>query len=73
MGRFIVRLHHRESVQALAALFDGYGDKPAWQARPAAMTARAAVHCEFVRRWHRHQAEALWRDRITAIASWREI
>ncbi len=72
-AEFIVRLHHRESVQALVALFDGYGDKPAWQARQAAMTARAAVHREFVRRWHGHQAEALWRDRITAIASWREI
>jgi hypothetical protein len=72
-AEFIVRLHHPAAVPALAALFEGYGDRPAWEARQAAMSRRAGVHREFVRRWHGDPAAELWTERLAAIASWREV
>ena len=36
-AEWIVRMHHPAAVPALAALFDGYGDRPAWAQRHAAM------------------------------------
>ncbi len=69
-AEFIVRFHHQVSVHALAALFEGYGAKPPWERRRAAMIARATAHREFVRRWHGAAGAATWDDRIAAIASW---
>lgn len=71
-AEFIVRLHHPESVHALAALFEGYGEKPVWELRQAAMSERATVHSDFVQRWHGRRQATVWSDRIAAIASWRE-
>ena len=73
-AEFIVRLHHPESVQAMRLLFEGYGEKPTWGLRQAAMIRRATAHRAFVKRWYGSgEATAVWSDRITAIASWRDI
>ena len=71
-AEFIVRYHHPESVPALAALFDGYGDKPTWAHRHAAMTARATAHRDFLRSWQQLQAAATWDQRLATIAAWHE-
>lgn len=72
-AEFIVRYHHPESVAALAALFDGFGNQPAWGERQAAMAARAAAHRGFVRRWHGNEAAQTWDARLRTIASWHEV
>ncbi len=72
-AEFIVRLHHPGSVAALDALFDGYGHRPPWEARRSAMADRADAHRQFVRRWHGEQGESLWKDRLAAIATWRDV
>lgn len=72
-AEWIVRTHHPESLAALPALFDGYGQRPPWEVRQAAMLQRAQIHREFVRRWHGTDGERLWDDRLAAITSWREL
>ena len=71
-AEFIVRYHHPESVAALDALFDGYGDKPAWADRHAAMTARATSHRDFLRKWQQQQAASTWDQRLATMAAWHE-
>lgn len=72
-AEFIVRYHHPEFVPALSALFDGYGNKPTWADRQAAMTARATSHRDFMQSWQGQQAASTWDQRLTAIAAWREM
>ena len=72
-AEFIVRFHHPESVAALAALFDGFGNRPTWAERQAAMATRAVAHRDFVRRWHGNEAAETWDGRLRTIGSWREV
>lgn len=48
-AEFILRMHHPEHLECLAALFHGYGERPAWSERQAAMAVRAA----YLERWVR--------------------
>ena len=48
---WVVRMHHREQVGALGALFAGYGACPAWAERQAAMLAQYRRLIRFSERW----------------------
>jgi aminoglycoside phosphotransferase (APT) family kinase protein len=68
----IVRLHHAERGPDLSALFDGYGERPRWDARHEAMLSRCATHLEFVRRWPANRSVRSWEERIATVSRWRE-
>lgn len=70
---FIVRLHHSDRAEALTALWDGYGDRPAWPLRQGAMAERASLHGRWVRDWKGEAGATVWRERVATIASWREL
>lgn len=70
---WIVRMHHPHHVDALAALFDGYGTRPPWRLCHAAMLQRCRELFEFAHRWEPDgAAERLWRRRIETTAGWQE-
>ena len=50
-AEWIVRTHHAAVVDRLPALFDGYGDRPAWADRHAAMIDKCHWALDFVGRW----------------------
>jgi len=70
----IVLLADWEWSTVLPTLFDGYGRRPAWPERQAAMADRAAALEAWVRS-HRGAAAATttWNRRSRAVAGWREI
>jgi Ser/Thr protein kinase RdoA (MazF antagonist) len=71
-AEWIVRMHHPHATGALDTLFAGYGERPDWSSRHAAML----VHCERLRQ--RCEAEgmvdiaAMWRARVNATNDWEE-
>jgi hypothetical protein len=70
---WIVRMHHQEQVGELAALFTGYGTRPAWTERQSAMVARCqdlVNVCE--RRDSGGEAARLWQNRAIATEGWTE-
>lgn len=69
---FIVREHHPAHIPALQGLFDGYGDRPDWADRQAAMTERARSHLEFVRMWPGTKLVAVWEKRVQRIGRWED-
>jgi aminoglycoside phosphotransferase (APT) family kinase protein len=71
-AELIVRMHHAEHQACLPALFDGYGARPAWRERQAAMAHRARSIASWVRS-HESTAASTWDDRSRAIERWREI
>jgi hypothetical protein len=71
-AEFIVRMHHAEHQECVPALFDGYGERPAWSARRAAMMDRASALEAWVRSWKGAEAAARW-DHRSRIAHWQEI
>jgi aminoglycoside phosphotransferase (APT) family kinase protein len=68
----IIRMHHPDRIPDLSALFEGYGAKPPWLERQAAMLDRATRHLDFIRRWPRVQLVATWEQRLANIVAWRE-
>jgi RimJ/RimL family protein N-acetyltransferase len=69
----IIRLHHPDAVDAIPALFDGYGDRPSWPERQAAMLAQAtALEAWVSARWNGARAVG-WRRRSEAIATWSDV
>lgn len=64
-AEWIVRTHHRDLTDHLDSLFDGYGDRPAWEERHAAMIRRCEDMVEFTSRWEL-SARELWEDRARA-------
>ena len=72
-AEFIIRMHHPREVGCLTALFDGYGQRPVWAKRQAAMARRAADMEAWVTLWEGTPAAASWRYRSTCIAGWREV
>jgi tRNA A-37 threonylcarbamoyl transferase component Bud32 len=71
---WIVRMHHPDRIEALAAFFDAYpGDVPGWSDRQAAMVARCEELELFCDRWDPSgPAVALWQTRTAATAAWTE-
>lgn len=70
---WIVRMHHRPHVTALAALFQGYGSVPAWPARQQAMLAQCRALLAAAERWQPGgEAARQWRGRLQVTRSWTE-
>jgi Ser/Thr protein kinase RdoA (MazF antagonist) len=71
-AEWIVRMHHPAVAVALDGLFAGYGARPAWSLRRAAMLAQ----CERLRQRCESEklldAEAMWRTRLGATEGWTE-
>ena len=67
-AEWIVRTHHSAVAHRLPALFDGYGDRPGWADRQAAMIDKCRWALAFVGRWEPGDtpAAALWRQRLAA-------
>lgn len=72
-AEFIVRMHHSEHQACLPALFDGYGARPAWSERQAAMVRRATALQAWVRSYRGAGAASPWDRRRRAIEQWRDI
>jgi phosphotransferase family enzyme len=72
-AEFILRMHHSEHEGSLPALFDGYGTRPAWQDRRAAMAHRARSIATWVRSHQDASAASTWDRRSRRIEQWREI
>jgi hypothetical protein len=72
-AEFIVRMHHPDRLDCIAALFDGYGHRPPWSERQAAMAQRAAALETWVRSWKGSGAGPTWARRSQAIKSWDEL
>jgi len=71
-AEWIVRMHHADATSALDALFAGYGERPDWSLRHAAMLrqcARLRQRCEAEGLL---DAEATWRARLTSTRGWVE-
>lgn len=73
-AEWIVRFHHADLTWALPSLFDGYGRRPPWPQRQAAMLAKCDWALDFVHRWRPPDASgpALWQHRIDRTAAFRE-
>ncbi|WP_018347594.1 phosphotransferase family protein [Longispora albida] len=70
---WVVRMHHLGSVTALGALFTGYGSRPAWELRQAAMLTRCRALEDFCERWvPGGDGVQQWRDRAATVATWTE-
>jgi hypothetical protein len=69
----IVRLHHPDHRDCLPALFDGYGARPAWHERQAAMVRRATDVAGWVRSHQGADAASVWEGRARRMGRWREI
>jgi tRNA A-37 threonylcarbamoyl transferase component Bud32 len=71
---WIVRMHHPDRIEALAAFFGAYpGDVPGWPVRQAAMVARCEELELFCDRWDPGgTAVALWQTRTASTAGWTE-
>jgi thiamine kinase-like enzyme len=70
-AEWIVRTHHPHLIDALGALFDGYGIHPPWSQRHSAMLATCAGLLAFARRWSAESA-GVWQRRIEATAAFAE-
>jgi Ser/Thr protein kinase RdoA (MazF antagonist) len=71
-AEWIVRTHHPHLVDCLGDLFAGYGARPGWPERRAAML-RICHRCrEFCRRWEDPAAVELWDGRIAATEAFSE-
>jgi aminoglycoside phosphotransferase (APT) family kinase protein len=68
---WIVRMHHRDAVDALSELFDGYGWRPAWAQRQQAMLTRCQSLLDMCRR-STPEGVRLWQRRLSATAAWSE-
>ncbi|WP_420119777.1 phosphotransferase [Micromonospora sp.] len=69
---WIVRMHHPLAVDHLDHLFTGYGERPGWGERQAAMV-RMCLRCrDFCVRWGDPVAAAMWNRRTAATEAFRE-
>ena len=66
---WIVRTHHPRLTAALPHLYDGYGARPPWTERRAAMLAKCEWALDFSRRWGNEAAIELWQRRIATTAA----
>ena len=71
-AEWIVRTHHPHLVEALPALFDGFGALPPWTDRRAEMVTRCERMLDFVRTWHADgDGVGTWQRRIDATRGFR--
>jgi Ser/Thr protein kinase RdoA (MazF antagonist) len=68
---WIIRAHHPDVVGALDRFFQGYGCRPPWSDRHAAMLARCEHLLDFCRGWT-DAGVRLWRERLDRTARWTE-
>ncbi len=69
-AEWIVRMHHLATRQHLDSLFDGYGQKPAWTVRHAAMLRRCQDLKTQSTVWGDSGAIKLWGERIARTERW---
>lgn len=70
---WIVRMHHADQVAALDEFFDGYGHRPPWAERQAAMVAQCRMLLDMCRRWPGGgDAVRMWGHRLAVTAAWTE-
>jgi aminoglycoside phosphotransferase len=74
-AEWIVRTHHAHLLAALPALFVGYGERPPWPRRHAAMLDKCRWALEFGRRWPGAGTEVveLWQERLAATSGYAEV
>ena len=72
-AEFILRMHHPEHLECLPALFDGYGERPPWPERQAAMSDRAVSLEAWSRSAEGAQANSSSSYRSRSIAQWDEV
>jgi hypothetical protein len=72
-AEFIVRMHHPDHQQCLEALFAGYGSRPPWPERQAAMAQRADTVAAWVRSYRGAAAATTWEARARRIGRWRDL
>lgn len=63
-AEWIVRTHHPRAAGSLGALFEGYGARPSWRERRAAMEAGCGRHLAGAKRSGDPVAVALWQERL---------
>ena len=69
---WLVRMHHREAIDALDELFTATGQRPPWSERHRAMVRQVGSvlsHCETA---GMVGAVAEWRDRLRRTKAWTE-
>jgi Ser/Thr protein kinase RdoA (MazF antagonist) len=71
-AEWIVRMHHPHAVVHVDALFDGYGERPPWPDRQAAMITRCEVLLKRSEVAGEQVAVDLWRERTATTHGWRE-
>lgn len=71
-AEWIVRLHHRDAVRYLPALFDEYGGRPDWALRQSVMVQRCARFAEICALNGDQTATEMWRSREQLTRSWHE-
>jgi aminoglycoside phosphotransferase (APT) family kinase protein len=73
-AEWIIRTHHPHLLGALPALFAGYGERPPWSQRHAAMVAKCRWALDFSRRWPETGMELveLWQGRLAATTAYAE-
>ena len=74
-AEWIVRTHHAHLLAALPALFAGYGGRPPWPQRHAAMLEMCRWALDFGRRWPGAGTGVvqLWERRLAATAAYDEV
>jgi len=71
---WIVRMHHPGEVGALGALFDGYGDRPPWPERQAAMLATCGLMLDLRRSLGTGDPGcARWQRAVATTQGWTEL
>jgi aminoglycoside phosphotransferase len=65
-AEWIIRTHHPRLVDSLGTMFEGYGSRPPWWQRQAAMLKKCQWALDFVRRWPGADAAsvAMWQRRV---------
>jgi aminoglycoside phosphotransferase (APT) family kinase protein len=70
---WIVRMHHPQSVPALASFFNAYGLAPAWSSRQRAMIAQCRAMLDLCQRWQPGgEPVRQWQHRLAITESWVE-
>jgi len=69
---WMIRTYHPELVGQLSALFSGYGAKPAWKERHAAMIDKCRQGLEYARGRGDASLTALWQKRLAATMQYDE-
>jgi len=73
-AEWIIRTHHPQLVDSLGTMFEGYGSRPPWRQRRAAMLEKCRWALDFVRRWPGADAAsvAMWQRRLEVTTDFRE-